>query len=662
MRVPAPIRLLLACALVLAAALSCRAQTPQRAQRVQRPPQRHEYEQILDFHSDITLQEDSSLLVTETITVFATGNQIRHGIFREFPTRYTDAFNNKYVVGFQMRSATCDSADEPFRVENYSNGKRIYLGNPNAMVPQGRHVYTVTYTTNRQLGFFKDHDELFWNVTGNGWGFDIQHASATVHLPPAIPSDQVNLSGFTGFQGSHEADLTTAAENSAFEFNTTRRLVPRQGLSILLTWPKGYFTEPTFSQKAAFFFPDNREALFLAAGLLVILLYYLIAWSAVGRDPARGVVMALYEPPQNLSPAAMRYLERMGFDNKTFAAAILSMAVRGFLTIKQQAGSYTLYLTGKDNSALSPDEKQVAEYLFPDRNQIWLHQENHQIIQGAIKALKKSLAAAEQKTYFVTHSRYLLPPVIFSIVVVLGYLVALGGPQIFAGVFLSLWLSVWTFAVAGLMRNIFNAWRGILYPRSAISEIATTGKALLTTVTAIPFLFGEALGLFFLLKLTSFALVLFVLASGCLHVLFMHLMKAPTFAGRRLMDQVEGFKMFLGAVDGDRLNRAAPPQQTPSVFEKFLPYALALDVEQDWAEKFSGVIAGAGAAPGSPSPVYMPSFYSGSSWNGFTGTSFASAFSNSLTSAIASSATAPGSAGGSGGSGGGGGGGGGGGW
>ena len=72
------------------------------------PPQT---EQILDFHSDITLEEDSSLQITETITVFVTGNQIHHGIYRELPTRYRDAFNNRYVVGFQMLSATRDSRE-----------------------------------------------------------------------------------------------------------------------------------------------------------------------------------------------------------------------------------------------------------------------------------------------------------------------------------------------------------------------------------------------------------------------------------------------------------------------------------------------------------------------------------------------------------------------
>ena len=174
------------------------------------------------------------------------------------------------------------------------------------------------------------------------------------------------------------------------------------------------------------------------------------------------------------------------------------------------------------------------------------------------------------------------------------------------------------------------------------------------------------MGFWFLLKMTSLALVLFLFFAGGLHVLFLYLMKAPTFAGRRLMDQVEGFKMFLGAVDGDRLNRAFPPQQTPAVFEKFLPYALALDVEQDWAEKFSGLLAGASGAPAQAGSngLYSPSFYSGATLGSFTGASFASSFGSSLTSAISSSATSPGSGGGggSGGSGGGGGGGGGGGW
>ena len=625
-------------------------------------PGASQFEHILDFHSDVTLQDDSSLIVTETITVYCAGQRIRHGIYRDFPTTYKDPFNERYVVGFQMLSATRDSQPEIFRVQDQFNGKRIYLGNPNALVPNGKHVYTITYTTNRQLGFFKDHDELFWNVTGNGWDFVIDHASATVHLPASIPSDAVQLSGFTGPQGSREAKLTTATEDGLYQFTANRSLPPHDGLSVLLTWPKGYIAEPTTSQKLEYFFHDNRDALLLASGFLVTFLYYLIAWSAVGRDPVPGVVMALYEPPSNLSPAAMRYLMRMGYDNKTFTAAILDMAVRGYIKISEQAGKYTLTRTGVDDRVLTPDEKLIAATLFLLQSQVVLEQTNHALIHAAMVAMKRWLKTAEQKIYFVTNSRYLIPAIFLSVFVAGAYFLSLGGPQTVGGVFICFWLTMWTIGVSAMLLNIVAAWRDVL--RHGSASVIGFGKAVFLTLFAIPFLFGEVFGLFLLAKLTSLSFGVFLIATGILHGVFVHLMKAPTFAGRRLMDQVEGFKMFLGAVDGDRLNRAMPPEQTPQVFEKFLPYALALDVEQDWAQKFSGVLSQAGTSPDSGVSGYTPSFYSGSSWNSFSGANFASSFGNSLGSAISSASTTPGSGGGGGGggSGGGGGGGGGGGW
>jgi uncharacterized membrane protein YgcG len=646
MRAPSPTRFLFAACFCLLTVLPARCQS----------------ERILDFHSDITLEDEGSLQVTETITVISAGNKVRHGIFRDFPTTYTDPYNNRYAVGFQMISATRDSAPEQFRVDDQSNGKRIYLGNPNALVTLGRHVYTLTYATSRQLGFYKDHDELFWNVTGNGWDFAIDKSSATVHLPGNIPADKVTLSGFTGPKGSREAQLSSSAENAAFEFTARRALAPREGLSVLLAWPKGYITPPTFSQNLEFFFRDNRGALLLASGFLVTLLYYLIAWSAVGRDPARDVIMPLYEPPATLSPSAMRYLMRMGYDNKTFAAAILDMAVRGFLKITEDSGAYTLTLTGKDDRVLTPDEKQIASELFEGRNEVLLQQENHTLIKGAMVAAQKWLKSAEEKTYFVANSRYLIPAIALSLLVILSFFATLKLPQRIIGIFLSFWLTLWTIGVSALFLTVFAAWRDVA--RHGSASLIGTGKAFFYTLFAIPFLGGEIMGLLFLAKSTSLSFGMFLVASGILHGVFVHLMKAPTFAGRRLMDQVEGFRMFLGSVEGDRLNRAAPPQQTPQVFEKFLPYALALDVEQDWANKFSGILTTAGTAPGVSGSAYTPSFYAGSSLNSFSGAGFASSFSNSLTSAISSSSTAPGSGGGggSGGSGGGGGGGGGGGW
>jgi hypothetical protein len=622
---------------------------------------RPQLERILDFHSDITLQQDTSLLVTETITVNGTGNQMRHGIYRDFPTRYNDPLGNKYVVGFEMLSALRDNADEHFRVEDYANGKRIYLGDANTLLPPGQHSYTLTYRTNRQLGFFADHDELFWNVTGLGWGFPVDHASATVQLLPTIPAEQVHLSGFTGPEHSLKSDLTTASSDGSYTFNATRGFRPHEGLTILLTWPKGYVAAPTFSEKLNYFFRDNRDALLLSVGLLVVLVYYFFAWSAVGRDAAAGVIMPLYEPPSGLSPGAMRYLVEMGFDNKTYAAAILDMAVRGYLRITQESKTYTLTLTGKSDSVLTPDEKLIAAQLFDGRTQILLKQENHTVIRAAQQAFSKWLKDSEQRVYFVTNSRYLIPPIALTVGIVILYFLHQPGEKVGASLFLSFWLAFWTFAVSMLLLSVYARWKEAISGRTFSGT--AFAQAIFLTLFAIPFLFGEVFGVIMLARTASISIVIFLLVAAIIHGIFVHLMKAPTFAGRRLLDQVQGFKLFLSAVDGDRLNRILPPEQSPTVFEKFLPYALALNVEQAWAEKFSGVLSAAGSAPGSDGATYTPSFYSAASMNGFSGSNFASSFSSSFTTAIASSSSAPGSGGGgSGGSGGGGGGGGGGGW
>src|SRR5260370_41036995 len=110
----------------------------------------------------------------------------------------------------------------------------------------------------------------------------------------------------------------------------------------------------------------------------------------------------------------MRYLVRMGFDNKTFAAAVLDMAARGFLKIAEQDGSYTLTLTGKDDRILTPDEKQMATILFSGRSQIRLHTENQQTIHSAVLALPQWLKAAEERGCCVSDAPSLIVPFALS--------------------------------------------------------------------------------------------------------------------------------------------------------------------------------------------------------------------------------------------------------
>jgi len=143
---------------------------------------------------------------------------------------------------------------------------------------------------------------------------------------------------------------------------------------------------------------------------------------------------------------------------------------------------------------------------------------------------------------------------------------------------------------------------------------------------------------------------------------FYQLLKQPTREGRKVMDQIEGFRMYLATAEGETIAAAKAPAKTPELFEKYLPYALALGVENRWAEQFEDVLA---AAASDPQRGYRPSWYHGSHIGAFSAGALAGSIGNSFSSALSSAATPPGSSSGSGGggsSGGGGGGGGGGGW
>ncbi|HEY6970498.1 MAG TPA: DUF2207 domain-containing protein [Candidatus Angelobacter sp.] len=621
-------------------------------------------ERILSFDSHITLHADGTMLVRETIQVRAAGEQINHGIYRDFPTRYKDRLGNRVTVMFEVGDVQRDGHAEPYHTESISNGVRVYFGDKDVLVSHGIHTYVLTYETNRQLGFFPDHDELYWNVTGNGWIFPIDVATATVVLPPQI-TFITGVNGYAGREGERGKDVRASRDSEGNPHFRAENLGPKEGLTIAVTWPKGLIAEPTRAQKIKWFLSDNRSALIGIIGLLVVLAYYAVVWAEVGRDPKAGTIVPLYEPPDNMSPASMRYLERMGFDDKTFTSAILGLAAKKHLTIEQmKSGTYRLIEKSDANHAapLSSDERMLKERLFEDGETLALSSDHSAVMRKAQQALSTALHTGMEKTYFVTNSRYVWPGIALTIASALAVIFSSGGPspsgQLAVAIFMTVWLSGWSVGVAALLHAVVRAWKSARASK-AVGGVSAVG----ITLFSIPFVLGEIFGICMLAwALSPVGMLMILLLLGA-NVLFHHLLKAPTLAGRQLMDRVDGFKMFLSAVDGQRMNTMMPVGQTPELFERFLPYALALGVEQAWAEQFSHVLATVGA-PGHESATYSPSWYSG----GFIGSSpaaFASSFSSAFSSAVSSASTPPGSSSGGGGggsSGGGGGGGGGGGW
>jgi len=618
-------------------------------------------ERITSFDSDITVARNGTLTVTETITVYADNVQINHGIYRDFPTRYVDKNGANVRVRFDVTSVTRDGHREPYATEGISNGVRVRIGDKDVIIDQGLHTYTLTYMTARQIGFFDKYDELYWNVTGNGWIFPIRKASATIHLPAGAKI--LRNADYTGAQGSTDTNaLATQLGPDTIRFETTQPLGANEGLTVAVGFAKGAVVPPSAEELRRDFIVDNASAIVAMLGVFVLSIFYLVTWWHHGRDPKRGTVIPLFAPPANLSPEAVRYIHRMSYDRKSFAAALINMAVKGFLTISQEGSAYTLTRTGKTvgDCGLSPAEIAMSDALFTDLTaSIELKQSNHTSVQHAITGLKSKLKSECEKNYFITNSGYFLGGI--AILGLTGIASALLSEDSGTAGFALVWLSGWSVGTAFLVHTAYNSWMDTFFGPARFSSFFS---ALIASLFAIPFVFGW-FAMFFVLQnaLPLFACIALAV-GGVLAYVFYHLLKAPTALGAHTMDQIDGFKLFLETAEKDRLEILNPPNVTPQLFESFLPYAIALDCENQWSKKFEMQAAAAGMGA-DQNYGYTPVWYSGNSFSRLGMAGFAASIGSSIGSAAASASTAPGSSSGSGGggfSGGGGGGGGGGGW
>ena len=619
-------------------------------------------ERITDYSSDVTVAQTGALTVTETISVISEGDEIRHGIFRVFPTTYHTASGRTIHVGFDVLSATRDGHPEPYSVDSVDDGERVKIGDKDVLIDPGAHTYTLTYATNRQIGFFSDHDELDWNVTGNFWAFPIDHAEATIKLPVGANIRQWTY--YTGAAGSRESKARAEKLfDREIHFATTEPLGRNEGLTVDVGFSKGAVLPPSPEELREQFIRDNAAAVTAALGLLILLIYFFIAWYTHGRDPKRGVIIPLFAPPQNFSPAAVRFVHRMAYDRKSYAASLVDMAVKGYLKIAESHGTYTLTRTGtgEEDAGLAQTESAIAKELFSSKKSIELKQDNHSKISASITALKTALKNEYERSYFVTnHAWFFGGLAILAVTAVATALLCDNAPV--AG-FMLVWLSGWSIGTAALLHRAYDSWMEVATGPG--SRILNFIGAIFSTAFALPFAGGLVFGLYVLTQSIALVATLALFLGGIASYVFYHLLKAPTLAGARVFDQIDGFRLYLVTAEKDRFEKLNPPEITPQVFEKYLPYAIALDCENQWSKKFEAEAAAAGASPNSSYNTYTPLWYSGSSFSRLGAAGFSTALGASMASAAASASVAPGSSSGSSGggfSGGGGGGGGGGGW
>ncbi len=610
-------------------------------------------ERITRFSSDIEVMPDASLEVTETIDVVAENVRINRGIYRDFPTRYRGRRGNQVRVDFTLLGAQRDGYPELATTEPIANGVRIKIGNPDKTLDQGEHRFILRYRTTRQIGRFDGYDELYWNVTGSGWAFPINNAEARIRLPQAVKLGQRAF--YTGPQGATARNAEVSDEKPGeIAFRTTAPLGPYEGLTVAVAWPKGIVAEADSASRAKYWIADYGPLIVGALGLAGLLLFYYIAWQRAGRNPRAGPVAPLFTPPDGLTPAAMRYVWKMGADNRAFAAALVDLGVRGHVRMVEEEGGFLksdkVRLERLASTTELPEAEQaMLREIAASGESILMEQKNHAKFSSARKALSDAFAKGYEGKLFNRNWGWA-----------------------FAGLALmlsALWLSSAAVAAAtgsarpvtivtGLGASITTMLLLLLIQNSsAVGKCLLTGAALLFAMLSL----AAGMPVFFSALNSGWWAPLLIPALALpLSISAFFWIAAPTREGRGVLDRIAGFRQYLSITEGERLDRMTAPKDTPELFEKYLPYAIALGVENRWADRFQGILAAA-AAQGQQGIAW----YSGShnAWDDPGG--FADSVGSSLASTLNSASTAPGSSSGSGGggsSGGGGGGGGGGGW
>jgi hypothetical protein len=465
------------------------------------------------FDAQIQVHPDGTIDVTEVIEAQFTGAW--HGIYRTIPVEYTDDAGLNYTLLLDQISAT-DSDGEKLKLEQNREGRNIKFKIYVPAAEDATRTILLHYRVLDALRFFADHDELYWNVTGNEWDNQIDLVTAHIELPSGVTG--LHAVAYTGVTGSRTEDARVEIKDNVVDVTSTRRLGFRQGLTAVVGFDKGFVHPPSASMQFARFLKSNSPLLIPFIAFLVMLWL----WWTRGRDPQRLAISVQYEPPDKLTPGECGTLVDNEAAMRDITATLVDLAVKGYLTIEQKEESHLLGLTHSKDYIFHM-KKPPAE---------WASARSHE--QEMLSALfddgaSTDVALSELQNHFYTH----LPAIrerIFSALMSDGYY--LHRPDTVKQGYIG----------AGLLIGGLLVFGGAGY-------------------------FANATGI------AAGSWILAGIATGVVICIFGMFMSARTITGARALEKVLGFEEFLGRVEKDQIERL---EKTPELFEKFLPYAMAL--------------------------------------------------------------------------------------
>jgi len=333
-------------------------------------------EEITNFDSKIEILSSGHINIKEQIS-YDFGVLDKHGIYRTIPFVKSNKEGKQYQMEVNVVSVTDESGNPYLYTTSKLNSNiSIKIGDPGRTIT-GIHTYVISYSVKGALTYFSDHDELYWNVTGNEWTVPIQSARTQITFPKQFSLGEVKMSCFTGAKGSTSQNCISLFENGLVNSRTNNFLSGGEGLTEAVSFPKGAVAviEP---KEIVSFFSTFIGKVFVLFVIIVALFWYIIfpiwipiKWILYGKDPRVGApVRAWYDPPKAkdnrfLTPSETGVLIDEKVDARDMFAAVIDLARRGYLLIEERKKDDFFFIQQKnENQDLQPFEKQLLEGIF----------------------------------------------------------------------------------------------------------------------------------------------------------------------------------------------------------------------------------------------------------------------------------------------------------
>jgi uncharacterized membrane protein len=484
-----------------------------------------QYFTIHKFHSEMMIREDSSFIVKETIDVEF--HRLRRGIYREIPFKYRDELGKVMTNPTRVLSVMDGSGKAwKYQVKKMGHLIHIRIGDPKRFI-EGHQTYVITYEVENAILFFNAHDELYWNVTGNYWQAPIKEASADVSLTTQGKSKTLLAKGYEGGYGAREECAYETSDNRG-KYLTKRSLNMGEGLTIVFGWDKGLVSPPSSWKKFLWAINLRENWVFL---LPIFSFFYMVnRWYRKGRDPkVRESVTVMYEPPKfdnkPLTPAEVGTLIDEKFDPRDITSTIVGLAVKGYIKIEE---------TKKGGLIFDRSDYYLQKVKAPDSNLDLFEME---LMKSLLPGDLPGIFISSLKNKFYTNLVFLKK--------------TLYGELMRKKYFLRSPEQVTTsYLVSGFLIMIFG---GLIF-----------GFLMASSIVKVIFAWG---------------------LTGLPILAFAKFMPAKTRAGASAYMDILGFQEFMNRAEKDRIERMGDK----NLFSKFLPYAIALHVADNWAEAFEGI-------------------------------------------------------------------------